>query len=101
MILPFKRFFSELSEAIACRSAELDSPRDHVAQFFKRPDMVCETSFHSRRHSQCLVDAAEVVVKEVNRNLMRMIFNLLAESVGQPRESSHSHSHEEILPLDI
>jgi hypothetical protein len=45
--------------------------------------------------------AAEIVVKEIERNLMRVILEFLAESVCQPRESAHPHSHAEVLALHV
>ena len=37
--------------------------------------------------------AAKVVVKEVKRNLVRVILNLLAESICEPRKAPHPHPH--------
>jgi hypothetical protein len=39
------------------------------------------------------MDAAKVVVHEVQRNHVPVVLKLLAESIRQPRESAHSHSH--------
>ena len=32
---------------------------------------------------------------------MGQVLDLLGESVGEPREASHSHAHGEVLPLDV
>jgi hypothetical protein len=45
--------------------------------------------------------ATEVIVKEVERNLVRVVLKLLAESVCQSRETSHSHSHGKVLPFHV
>ena len=45
--------------------------------------------------------AAIVVVHEVQRNLVRVIFKLLAESICEPRESPHPHPHRKILALYV
>ena len=46
-------------------------------QFLDTPNMIRQTSFHSWSDAQCLMNAAEVVVREVQRNSMTMILNLL------------------------
>src|ERR1019366_9324913 len=38
----------------------------------------------------------EVVMKEIQSNLMRVVLKFLTESVRQPRESAHSHPHRKI-----
>lgn len=43
----------------------------------------------------------EVVVHEVDCQRVLKIFNLFAESLGQPREASVLHPEREILPFDI
>ena len=47
------------------------------------------------------MDLAEVVVSEVQRNGMRVHFDLLAEPVGQSREAAHVHTHREVLTFDV
>ena len=63
--------------------------------------MICKASFHSRGDSQCFVDAAEVVVHEVQGHGMTVILNFLAESICQARKTAHSHAHCEVLPLNV
>src|SRR5580658_5065662 len=63
--------------------------------------MIGQTGFHCWRDAQRLVNPAEVVVKKVHRDLMRMVLKLLTESIGQPREAAHPHPHGEVLPLNI
>ena len=47
------------------------------------------------------MDAAKVVVREVQGGRRFQVFQLLTESVGQPGQSPHAHPHGEILPLDV
>lgn len=64
------------------------------------PNMVRDSGFHGRSHAQCLVNPAKVVVHVVNGNGVSVVLDLLRESVCQPREPSHAHSHGKILALD-
>lgn len=68
--------------------------------FFHVPNVVSDSSFHCRGNAQSLMNAAEVVVHEVERDGRDMVLNLLAECVGQPCETAHLHPHREVLPLD-
>src|SRR5258708_20684598 len=45
------------------------------------------------------MNATEIVIREVQRNSSFQVRELLAESVGQPRESAHLHSHGQVLSL--
>ena len=47
------------------------------------------------------MDAAKVVVHEIQCDVVGQILNLLAEGVRQPRKSTHRHSHGEVLALDV
>lgn len=47
------------------------------------------------------MNPAEIVVHEVQRNIVLQILDLLAESIGQPSETPHAHSHAEILALRV
>jgi hypothetical protein len=69
--------------------------------FFQIPNVVCNSSFHCGRHSQALVNPAEIVVHEVQRNVVLQILDLFAESVGQSGEAAHLHSHREILAFRV
>ena len=46
-----------------------------------------------------LMNPAEVIVHEMQGHGMSLIFNLLAEPIGQPGHPSHTHPHGEILPF--
>ena len=47
------------------------------------------------------MNAAEVVVSEVQSECGPVVLKLLREAIGQPGESSDVHSHGEILPFDV
>lgn len=44
--------------------------------------------------------AHEVIMREVQRRSRAQVLNLLAESVPEPCEPVHAHSHGEVLPLN-
>lgn len=62
--------------------------------------MICDSRFHRWGYAQSLVNPAEVVVHEVERDVVLQVLNLLAECVCQSGKAAHSHSHTEILTLD-
>jgi hypothetical protein len=43
------------------------------------------------------VNAAEVVVQEVNMHSVPVILRLLAETVGQSGKAAHLHPHREVI----
>jgi hypothetical protein len=47
------------------------------------------------------MNAAIVVEHEMQRHCMPVICDLLAVGIRQSREPSHTHSHREVLPLDL
>jgi hypothetical protein len=47
-----------------------------------------------------LVNAAEVVVHEVQRNCVPVVLQLLAESACQPRKTAHPHPHRKVLSFN-
>lgn len=47
------------------------------------------------------MDAAEIVVHEIERQRENVVVELLAESVGEPGEAPHRHTHREVVPLDV
>lgn len=44
---------------------------------------------------------AEVVVHEVQGDCIGVVLDLLGESVSEPREAAHVHTHCEVLTLDV
>jgi hypothetical protein len=63
--------------------------------------VVCDSRLHRGRHSQRLVDAAEVIVHVVDCDRGDMILNFLRVGVRQVSESAHVHPRGQILLLDI
>ena len=47
------------------------------------------------------MDAHEVVVHVEQGDRVSMVFNLLAERVGQARKAAHVHTHRQVLPFDV
>jgi len=45
------------------------------------------------------MNTAEIVIGEVQRDSGFQVRQLLAERISEPRESSHRHSHGQVLPL--
>jgi hypothetical protein len=63
--------------------------------------MIANSCFHCWRHAQRLMNPAEVVVHVMERDRVFQILQLFGETVRQPRESAHRHSHGEILALNV
>src|SRR5437899_7706447 len=63
--------------------------------------MIGTSSFHSWRHSETLVNPAEIIVHEVKRDRMLEIFDFLGKGVSQSRESAHTHAHGQVLPFNV
>jgi len=63
--------------------------------------MITNAGFHGWRDVQRLMHAPEVVIHEVQRHGVRVVLDLLAETVGQPREAAHAHAHRQVGTLDI
>jgi hypothetical protein len=53
--------------------------RQQSAEFFNAPHMICDSSFHCGSHSKSLVNAAKIVVHEVDRNHMAVVLDLLSK----------------------
>lgn len=47
------------------------------------------------------MNSREVVIHIVKRNRVAQVIKLLAETVGQARESAHAHSHRKVLAFDV
>src|SRR5260370_5005118 len=48
-----------------------------------------------------LMDAHEIVVHVVERNLMHVVLDLFREAIRQASETAHIHAHSEILALHV
>jgi len=69
--------------------------------FFHAPNVVRNSRRHRWGYSQRLVNSRKIVVHVVQRNRVNVVFKLLAETIGQPRESTHAHSHREVLAFNV
>lgn len=63
--------------------------------------MARDSRFHRGRASQRLVDATQIVIRELNRIRRLQVVPLLADSVCQARQASHVRSEGEILALNV
>ena len=80
------------------RKLPLFQDRDQIIHL---PKLVSDFSGHCRSHPQRLMDANEIVVERVERDCCSVVFNLLAECVGQPSKAAHVHPHREIAALNV
>ena len=62
-------------------------------KFLDVPDRGYDTGGHSGSDPQAAVDPAKIVICEMQRRSGLEVVKLLAESVGQPRQPPHGHSH--------
>lgn len=60
------------------------------------PNVAGDSRLHRGCHSQALMNPAEVVVHEVKGESVIQVFDLLTESVGQPRHPPHGHADSEV-----
>jgi hypothetical protein len=63
--------------------------------------VIADSGFHRWRDAERLMNFAEVVIREVQRDVVGVHFDFLAEPVGQAREPAHVHPHREVLALDV
>lgn len=59
------------SARLACRL------RNERRDFLQRPYVIRDARLHGRRHAQRLVDAAEIIVHEMQRHRVRVVLDLL------------------------
>jgi hypothetical protein len=76
---PNARIFSVLTNQHGCLSGR--------QQFMNIPNVISESRFHCRRYPQCLVHAAEIVPREVQRQHCVELLPFFRECIGQPGES--------------
>ena len=69
-------------------------------QIADRPDPIGQPRFHRRGDAKRAVNAAKVVIGEVQADRGPVVLKLLTEAVGQPRESANLHSHREVLAFN-
>lgn len=62
--------------------------------------MIADARFHCWSRPQRLVNAAEVVAHEVQRDGLSVVFNLLRERIGQSGHAANLHPRRQVLPVD-
>src|ERR1039458_3695023 len=70
-------------------------------QFRQIPHVIRNARLHRRGNAQGLMDAAEIVVGEVQAVRRPQILPLLREGIRQPREAAHLHSDCEVLAFYV
>jgi hypothetical protein len=68
-------------------------------QFRQSPYVICDASFDRWRNPDALVDAAKIVVGEVQCDSRFQMCQLFAKSICESRKSPHLHSHRQIAAL--
>ena len=63
--------------------------------------MLADSRFHRGSNAERLMDPRKVVIHVVERHGVYVVLNLLAERIRQASKPAHTHSHREILALDI
>lgn len=63
--------------------------------------MIRDPELHRGRNPQGFMDAAKIVVCDVQRHRSRMVLKFLAESIGEPGEAALLHAEGQVLPLDM
>src|ERR1700692_666934 len=61
--------------------------------------MIGQTRLHRGSNSEARMNAAEIVIREVQGHSGFQMRELFRERIGQSRKSSHRHSHSQVLPL--
>ena len=74
---------------------------DHPDQPLGVVPLVRQARRLCRRHARGRVAPAPVVPDVEQRDGVRVVHQLLAERVGQPREPPHAHPNVQVLPLDV
>jgi len=65
------------------------------------PYVVGDLRLHCGRDAQGLMDAAEVVIHVVQRDMMRMVLKVLGECIRQAGKATDAHAHGQVLALDV
>ena len=63
--------------------------------------MIANSCFHCWRHSQGLMNPAEIVVHVMERHRVLQILKLFAECISESGKSAYRHSHRQILALNV
>lgn len=71
---------------------------DRSKEFSKAPRVIGYPDLHSRRSTfKTRMHTAEIVAGKMKRNSGFEMGKLFAESIRQPRQTAHLHSHREVL----
>jgi hypothetical protein len=65
------------------------------------PNVVGQPRFHRGRDSEGRMNAAEVVIGEVQGNRGFQVRQLFTERIREARKTAHRHTHRKVLPFDI
>ena len=72
-----------------------------LKQFRDRPLALFNPGFHRRGATNRQVHFAEIVIRKVERDRRLEVLELLAESVGQPRQPAAVHPQRVVLLLNV
>ena len=61
--------------------------------------MIGGSGLHARRNAKGTMNAAEIVIREIQRDGSLQVRQFLAERIGQQRKTSHCHAHGQVLPF--
>lgn len=70
----------------------------HVRHF---PKLVTDAGCHRGRDAERLVDTAEIVVHEIDRQRVTVVFHFLGKCIGEPREPAKAHADIQVHALGV
>ena len=71
----------------------------HHHDIFHGPQKIRHARFHRGPCLDGRVNLHEVVDHEIERNRVHVVFEFLAECIGQPGKAAHAHAHRQIGAL--
>jgi len=74
---------------------------DIVLAILQIPNVVGKSGLHGRSNPQRLVNPAEVVMHEIDRQRVRVVFHLFAKGVGQPSKATLPHADVQVHALNV
>jgi hypothetical protein len=74
-----------------------DGILEKASQFVETPNVIGDARFHRWRHSQGLVNPAEVIVHVMKRNRVLQVFQFLREAICQASKPAHGHAHRQVF----
>src|SRR5438445_5676695 len=63
--------------------------------------MIAQPGFHRWRNAKRLMDTNEVAIHEMKSDGIGMVVDFLGETVCKARETTHVHSHRQVLPFYV